>query len=303
MGIAPSVAVALFALAAGLSGPREVSPQVATDRTYLTFSCPTRLPGAVLPAGTYLFVTLRSVGGQSLIDVYTADASQRVARVLGIDGVGQDDTTRARAACPPAPQPRRGWFNIPHARDIEFVYSTTEAAEASRAYGVQLPYSVLPVGDLELVGAYPVAGVRHTPALVVAGAGGLVSLPAESSRLGALAARAGADFGAADHITAARLIVTERAGAWPRERTLLKQLGVMLDTLQRAARERQLEQAGRLVIGIESTLANLNPPSHVLAKYGVLPPPRDFVLTLERIGAHVRAFARVLPAATPPAAR
>lgn len=297
MVLAPTVAVALFALAASTAGAGGgVSPQVPTDRTYLTFSCPTRLPGAPLPAGTYLFVTLRSVGGQSLIDVYTADASKRVARVLGIDGAGPPDAAPAAPDCPPLHRPSRGWFNMPLAGDIEFVYSSAEAVELSRTYGMQVPYSVMPVGDLDLVGAYPIAGVRRTAPLLVAGAGAMVALPVESSPLGAFIAKKGSAFGPADHLTAARIIVAERAGAVARERTLLRQLGTMLDALQRAARQNDTELAGRLAAGFEATIVNLNPPSHLLAKHGELPPPRDFVVTLERLGAHVRAFTRALPA-------
>lgn len=59
-----------------------------------------------------------------------------------------------------------------------------------------------------------------------------------------------------------------------------------------AARSRDTLLAERIADGIEATIANLNPPAPLLAKHGVLPPPRDFVLTLERVGAHVRAFTR-----------
>lgn len=290
MGIAQSVAFALLALAAG---PRdEVAPQIATDRTYLTFSCPTRLPGASLAQGTYLFVTLRSVGGQSLVDVYTADASRHVARVLGIDSTGSYGLRTPATPCAPGARPIRGWYNVPYARDIELVYDRAEAAEISKTFGMQVPYSVVPIGDLDLVGAYPVAGVRRSAPLLVAGAGAMIALPIESSRLGALIERTRGTFGPVDHLRVARLIIAERAGAVARDRTALRQLGVMLDALQRAARERETARAARLVNVIAATIGNLNPPSDVLAKYGVLPPPRDFVLTLERIDAHVRAFTR-----------
>jgi hypothetical protein len=299
VSIVTAAAAALFSLAVHSPVAIENAPQVATDRTYLTFSCPTRLPGASLAPGTYLFAVLRSVGGQSLIDVYTDDASRHVARFLGVDGVGASETRPSRTAdrgCEATAQPRRGWFNTPHARDIEFVYSRAEAGELSKTLGIDVPYSVLPVDDLELVGAYPVAGVRRGASLMFAGAGAMVAFPAESSRLGTLIVNAGPSFGPVDHLKAARLIVAERAGAVARERTLLQQLGALLDAVQRAAREKDTASAARLADGIAATIANLNPPSHVLAKHGILPPPRDFVVMLEQVGAHVRAFARTIPA-------
>lgn len=303
MGIAPSVAVALLVLVANGVGARdEVAPQVQTDRTYLTFSCTTRLPGATLPPGTYLFVKIRSVGGQSLIDVYTADASRQVARVLGVESPNADTRQRDLSpaspegvtGCPPVTQPRRGWFNTPNAYGIEFVYTRAESEEFAKMLGVQLPYSVLPVGDLGLVGAYPVAGAGRGTPLMAAGAGALVALPTQSSRLGSLIASVGTAFTPAHHLMVARMIAVERAGAVERERTLFEQVGKLLDAVQRAAREGDTAMAAKLASGLEATLVNLNPPVQALARRGILPPSRDFVLTLEQIGANVHAFARTL---------
>lgn len=299
--------VLLAAAVSALPATAEVSRQVATDRTYLTFPCPVRVPGAELAAGTYLFVVARSVGGQSLIDVYTADASRQIVRFLGIAGRNPREPRTARATsgssaasgvspaggvCPEQPQARRGWYPAPDAMGIEFVYSQVEAAELSMTAGMRVPYATLPIGDPDLLGAYPVAGLNLFAPVLLAGAGGLVPLPSETTKLGLLAASAGSGFGPQDHLTAARIIVVERARVAPEERALLAQLLGMLDTLQRVSRRRDAARTERLARVVEATLANLNPPVDDLARKGLLPPPRDFILTLEQIGAHVRAFMR-----------
>jgi hypothetical protein len=164
----------------------------------------------------------------------------------------------------------------------------------NRASGAFVPFSVLPVGDPDLVGAYPVAGFGVTDDVLMVGAGSLVPFASERSRLGMLAAKAGASFGPQDHLTAARLLVAERAAETRDEemRVILKQVGLLLDALQRASRDGDATQTQRLTLGVASTLTNLAPPTHMLARRGILPRPRDFVLFIERIGAHVGAFAR-----------
>ena len=294
MRIASAATLALGAqLLTALPATAEIASQPPVDRAYLSFPCPTRIPGATLHAGTYLFVITASAGGQSLIDVYTADAdSRRVARFLGVESRGTRPPQAASGACPAIAAPRRGWFDAVDASGLEFVYGREEAAALARTTGARLPFSVLPVGDRDLVGAYPVAGLGVLEPVLLIGAGSLVALPSERSRLGLLIAKTGASFGPADHLRAARLILAERAAHATDERILLQQLGHMLDALQRAARGRDAALTDRLGHGLVSTLTNLAPPTHELARRGILPPPRDFVLLLEQLGAHVRAFLR-----------
>ena len=298
MRIAPAAVIAVIAsLVSAPPATAELAGQVPTDRAYLTFPCPARVPGAQLAAGTYLFVIADSLGGQSLIDVYTADASRHIARFLGIAGRNPREAATARAAnamnaCPDRPQARRGWYPAPDAMGIEFVYDAMEAAELSVTMGVRVPYATLPVGDAALLGAYPVAGLSLFAPVILAGAGSLVPLPSETSPLGLLAAEAGSGFGPQDHLTAARLLVIDRARAAANERVPLTQLLRLLDALQRASRGRDTEVTERHARVVEATLANLNPPADWLARRGILPPPRAFVLMLEQIGAHVRAFKR-----------
>ena len=285
-----SIAVIAAAVSA-LPATAEVGRQVPTDRTYLTFPCPARIPGAQLTAGTYLFVVARSLGGQSLIDVYTADASARIVRVLGIAGRNQREARVAHSGCPERPEALPGWYPARGAMGIEFVYSQVEAAELS-VMGLHVPYATLPIGDPALLGAYPVAGLHLFANVLLTGAGSLVPLPSETSPLGLLAAAAGSGFGPQDHLTAARILVIERARVAADERALLTLVLGQLDALQRAARGREDAMTRRLARGVEATLANLNPPVDALARLGVLPPPRDFVLMIEQVGAHVRAFRR-----------
>ena len=298
MRIARAALIAVIAtVVSALPAKAELASQVPTDRAYLTFPCPARVPGAQLAAGTYLFVIADSLGGQSLIDVYTADASRHIVRFLGVAGRNPREAGAARVAngpnaCPDRPQARRGWYPAPDAMGIEFVYDQVEAAELSLTMGVRVPYATLPVGDIELLGAYPVAGLSLFAPVVLTGAGSLVPLPSETSPLGLLAVEAGSGFGPQDHLTAARLLVIERARAAANEREPLTQLLGLLDALQRASRGRNAALTERLARGVEATLANLNPPAEQLARRGILPPPRAFVLMLEQVGAHVRAFKR-----------
>lgn len=265
--------------------------QLPTDRTYLTFPCVTRVPGATLAAGTYLFVVIEAVGGQALIDVYASDASAHLARFLGVERP-YALVRPARESCPETPDLRRGWFHGRGTLGYEFVFEEREAADLALTRGVQVPYTPLRVHDVDLVGAYPVAGLSTPSPLLIFGAGSAVTIPSETSMLGRLIAASGASFGPLDHLTAARLIVADRAARVPREETLLRQLESLLAAMQTTARKGDAEATERLVRGFEATLLNLRPPTEVLARRGIFPPPRDFQLTLEQLGAHVRAFAR-----------
>jgi hypothetical protein len=234
----------------------------------------------------------RALGGQSLIDVYAADASRHITRFLGVAGRNPREPREPGTGCPELTQARRGWYPASGAMGIEFVYSQGEAAELSMTQGARVPYATLPIGDPELLGAYPVAGRNLFAPVLLIGAGALVPLPGETSPLGLLVAAAGSGFGPQDHLTAARILVIERALATPDERAVLTQLLSLLDALQRASRGRDAARTERLARGVEASLANLSPPIDALARRGLLPPPRDFVLTLEQVGAHVRAFMR-----------
>lgn len=299
MRIVPISAIALlFQLAnpqcAFASGVDRDKNQLPTDRTYLTFPCATRVPGATLAAGTYLFVVVEAVGGQALIDVYASDASAHLARFLGVERP-YAFVRPPRTGCPAAPDVRRGWFHGPGTLGYEFVFEQREASDLALTEGLQLPHTPLRVHDPDLVGAYPVAGLSMPSPLLIFGAGSAIAIPSETSTLGRLVAAAGASFGPLDHLTAARIIVSERAARVPREETLLLQLESLVAAIQSTARKGDAIATERLVRGFEATLLNLRPPTEVLARRGILPPPRDFQLTLEQLGAHVRAFARRAP--------
>jgi hypothetical protein len=83
-------------------------------QTYLTFRAPVSLPGAVLPAGTYLFSHLECSSSSNILRITSADGSRLYATLLVIPQdrpTATDEPTvvfgRTRAG---SPRPIEAWF-------------------------------------------------------------------------------------------------------------------------------------------------------------------------------------------------
>jgi hypothetical protein len=77
-----------------------IAQPLPTDRVYVEFTRPVRVPGTTLEAGQYLFVLGMPVGGQAVIDVYRGPDSRLIASCLAVESrmppPGPNDDARIR---------------------------------------------------------------------------------------------------------------------------------------------------------------------------------------------------------------
>lgn len=68
--------VAAFTLVVGLSAPRAEASTTHDNRTYFSFSQPVAIPGAVLPAGEYVFRLADPDSGRSIVQVLDRETGE-----------------------------------------------------------------------------------------------------------------------------------------------------------------------------------------------------------------------------------
>lgn len=285
------VAVALFAAAS------ELSAQIPTDRTYLEFSAPARIPGATLAPGMYLFVVGRGVGGQMVIDVYSADGGRLIATCLAIETALPRPAGSTTLDYPgTSPATLRAWYPAAHMRGVEFVYGASEARELATRFGVPVPHASFKAANRDLVGAFPVGRTTAVPMMRVAGPGAVAPAATGTSGVTTLLEPFDEALAPHQHLTMARRLLIERARRVPeRERPLLNVTGRLVGALHSAYRRGSEKAVGETLAVIEASLTNLMPAAAVVAERRLEPLPRGTALVLERVRAHVRAFARDLP--------
>lgn len=278
-------ALSVWALAvACLGAATELYAQIPTDRTYLEFTSPARIPGAALAPGMYLFVIGPPVGDQAIIDVYSADGSRLVASSLAIESRLQRPARQTlldfRA---PGPATLRAWFHPSNMAGYEFVYSPQEAREIFEATGQLAPYAAFPLSDRNLVGAIPIRYVTPLPVIRLANAG------AVAPGYGTAILEPFDTLGPHEHLLAARRVASTAAQSQPDFKALLELIERSVAQLQAAYRrdDRKAMEQHRLLI--ERTLENLMPDEAEIAAHRQMRLPRDVVLALERVAAHVRA--------------
>ncbi|HEX6322415.1 MAG TPA: hypothetical protein VFZ36_01715 [Vicinamibacterales bacterium] len=285
------VAACLFAVLGGTEAKAELRAQFTTDRAYLRFGSPTRLPGATLAPGTYLFVIGRPVGGQTIIDVYTSDGSRLVASCLAMESRLRRPSRTTTLDYAVSPSALRAWFHPANRRGVEFVYGRAEATDLSTATGLPVPYAAFTPSNRDLVGAFPVGTATPVPPIAVVNAAAIA--PAATGTSGIAVLDLFNDtLGPREHLMAARRILAERASAsQPHERVLLETLGIYVGRLQSAflRNDRKGMQSARRVL--EASIVNLTPDPREIAARRQEPRPRETLQALERVRAHVRAFA------------
>jgi hypothetical protein len=138
------------------------SAQSMNKRTTVTFSAPVEIPGVgaqVLPAGTYVFRLLDSLGDRNIVQVFNQDESHVYATILAIPNYRLKATDKTvmtfaeRAAG--EPQAIRAWFYPGDRWGQEFVYPKTKAMELARITRQPIiyipdavaPYIVAPMPD------------------------------------------------------------------------------------------------------------------------------------------------------------
>lgn len=136
--------------------PARVRAQSA-DRVHIQFGRSFRVPGATLPAGSYLFIPGDPVAGQLIIEIHKGDASELVATVLAIEsqlprpfGVTLVDYPTTN---PPA---LRAWFHPGNPRGYEFVYTREEGSAIFRETQIPVPSTIADAGSADLIGLLPI---------------------------------------------------------------------------------------------------------------------------------------------------
>lgn len=112
--------------------------------TDVTFSAPVEIPGAVLPAGTYVFRLLYPNTDQNIVQVYNKNRTHLLATVLTIsDSIPKppnDTVIKFGENSATSPPPIKAWFYPGDKTGREFVYPRERAAEIAKATNqVRLP--------------------------------------------------------------------------------------------------------------------------------------------------------------------
>jgi hypothetical protein len=145
--------------------------------TKITFDQPVEVPGAVLPAGTYIFRLVDSPSDRHIVQVSNEREDHVFATVIAIPNYRLEPTGKTVLSFyeVPAgePQPVRAWFYPGDNFGQEFVYpkertlsiaKTSDTATANPVIAVETPAPVQ-VAEVEVVAA-PAVVVEPTPVLV-----------------------------------------------------------------------------------------------------------------------------------------
>lgn len=273
-----------------LCGADVAAQPLPADRVYVEFARPVRVPGATLPPGMYLFVIGTPVGGQNILDVYSADGARLAATCLTIETALPRPRTSTTIDFPAlSPSALRAWFHPANLIGLEFVYSSAEARGLFAETGLWPPNAPFKPTNRDLVGAFPISR-----ALAMATVSRAKAAPVATS--GTVVIAAGDGLGPHDHLTTARrLIVNRRRDAGERERVLLDALKSLVVELQSSYRRGDRDASRRALRAIEASLSNVTPTARELATGKRTAPPRGLTIALEQVGAHVRAFTASLP--------
>ncbi|HXX19942.1 MAG TPA: hypothetical protein VEJ46_11115 [Candidatus Acidoferrum sp.] len=111
--------------------------------TKVTFSQPVAIPGKVLPAGTYSFTILDTLGSRNIVQIWNEDKTQLITTVLAIPNYRLEtpEQTIIQFAERPAnrPQAVKAWFYPGFNYGIEFVYPKPEAVQIAQAANEVVP--------------------------------------------------------------------------------------------------------------------------------------------------------------------
>ena len=283
---------ALIALAVASPGvTAELGAQIPADRSYLEFTSPVRIPGATLAPGMYLFVIGRPVGDQSIVDVYSSDGSRLIATALAVETALPRPSRRTTVDFPRmSPAPLRAWFHPSNPFGVEFVYNQIEAKEIFNETGIPVQYASFRSSNRDLVGAMPVR--RLTP-LPVVGVANAAFAPAAAGTVGVTALFEPFDdtLGPHDHLTSARRLIAARTSQLPpAQKPLLETLGKQISQMQAAYRKGDRKEVAEWLRLVDKMLLNLMPNDALITARKQVRPPRETVVVLERVQAHVRAF-------------
>lgn len=286
----------LLALAVASPGViAELNAQIPADRTYLEFTSPVRIPGATLAPGMYLFAMGAPVGDQLIVDVYSADGSRWIATCLMIESklprpAGRTTTDFPRVS----PKTLRAWFQPASLIGLEFVYSQAEARELFAETGLSIPYAAFKPANRDLLGAFPVRRVTPLPVVGVAAPGTLTPTVVGTRGVTAVFEPFDESLGPHEHLTTARRLLAAHARTVsPSEKLLFETVERQISHMQAAYRKNNRKDVAASIQTVERTIVNLLPNEEMILARRQVRPPRETVIVLQRVAAHVRAFSRV----------
>ena len=262
--------------------PAAASAQsIPSDQGYVRFDRHTAVPGATLEPGEYLFVLGMPVAGQTVIDIYAVGRQQRlVASCLALESRLPRPPASAFIEYHGTDRPAlRAWFHPGNAVGFEFVYPASDAKAIYLASGSSVPFVPFRTFNRDLVGTFTVAMTSTTPDVPrPVGTSGTGTLPADAP-------------GVHDHLPLARQALASHLSRTqpPLMRKLLS-LVEMIDRLEAAARSGSRDQRRRQLELTMSAVENMLPQRGARFS-GVAPLPPDTESVLQRVKAHLRAFA------------
>lgn len=293
-----ALAVAVALAVATPSATAELRAQIPADRTYLEFTSPVRIPGAALAPGMYLFVLNSPVGGQYIVDVYTADGARLVATCLAIESTLPRPAAGSLMDFPGSkPATLRAWFHPPNPRGIEFVYDQSEARALFADTGLAIPYAPFKPSNRDIVGAFPIRRLTPLPTVGVANAAAVAPAVTGTGGITAMFEPFDERIGPHDHLTAARRVIAARiAIAVSPEKEMLEILGRQVSRLQLAYRRNEMKDVEAWLRLVNKTAANMLPDEALILARRRPAPQRETVIVVERVQAHVAAFRRAITA-------
>ena len=129
------IAVGLI-IAFGLFFELAAHADESDQATTITFSQPIRIPGQVLPAGSYLFKLVNTGSGQNIVQIFNADKTVLYATLetIATERPKPTDHTVVTLAEPVAGQPDvlMNWFYPGRETGSEFLYPKQKEKELSQ---------------------------------------------------------------------------------------------------------------------------------------------------------------------------
>jgi hypothetical protein len=118
-----------------LATPAAVSAQPQNERTIMKFSAPIMVPGATLPAGTYVFRLVPSKVDRHTVQILSEDGSKVFATTMAVPAKRQEpkgDTVLKFNATGSGTPALKAWFYPGTLYGHEFVYPDAEARDIAR---------------------------------------------------------------------------------------------------------------------------------------------------------------------------
>lgn len=123
-------------------------------KTQLTFSHPVEVPGMVLPAGTYTFKLLPTMGSRNVVQIYNEDETKLLTTILTISDYrltpAEDTIIEFHERQAGAPAALRSWFYPGDNFGREFVYPKKRAVQLAQEAQAPVPAEAVEVPATKL---------------------------------------------------------------------------------------------------------------------------------------------------------